>query len=77
MIDNMEAINSVQYAFRNNEYPGDDYLLGSSDGSEPLDEITPFIGQINWENIIPEVLDTHSGSLNFFSEAGLRFFLPA
>ncbi|MGB5844928.1 MAG: hypothetical protein WBG94_10820, partial [Anaerolineales bacterium] len=24
-----------------------------------------------------ELLDAHSGSLNFFSEAGLRFFLPA
>ncbi len=24
-----------------------------------------------------ELLDTHSGALNFFSEAGLRYFLPA
>jgi hypothetical protein len=77
MIDKFEVINSIQFAFCKNVYPGDEYLLGSTDGSEPLEEIKPFIGQNDWRLIPPEVLDTHSGSLNFFSEAGLRFFLPA
>jgi hypothetical protein len=71
MIDKFEVINSIQFAFCKNVYPGDEYLLGSTDGSEPLEEIKPFIGQNDWCLIPPEVLDTHSGALIFFSESGL------
>jgi len=77
MIDEFHVIENIQSTFSNDEYPGDDYLVGSTDGSEPLEEIKPFIGRTDWTKIAPEVLDAHSGSLNFFSEAGLRFFLPA
>jgi len=77
MIDKFLVIENIQSTFSIDEYPGDDYLVGSTDGSEPLEEIKPFIGKTDWTKIAPEVLDAHSGSLNFFSEAGLRFFLPA
>ena len=77
MLSKSEVKEKIHAAFGKNEYPGDDYLLGSTEGSEPLDEIQPFIGQMDWKEIPPKILDTHSGSLNFFSEAGYRFYLPA
>jgi hypothetical protein len=77
MTDKLHVIESIQIVFGNNEYPGDDYLLGSTEGSEPYDEIKPFIGKRDWSLLASGVLDLHYGALNFFSEAGLRFFLPA
>lgn len=77
MIDKLAVIDTIQTTFSMNVYPWDDFLLGSMEGSETLEEIEPFIGQADWTKIAPEVLDAHSGSLNFFSETGLRFFLPA
>ena len=71
------VIRSVIAAFENNSYPGDDYLLGSRQGCEPYDEVLPFQGQVKWQELTTEFLDQHAGALHFFSEAGLRFFLPA
>jgi hypothetical protein len=71
------VISEIQAAFINNEFPGDSYLLGSYEGSEPFDEIDPFKGQENWRHIPSQVLDSHAKGISFFSEAGLRFFLPA
>lgn len=76
-MDIERIIGIINRAFGDNQYPGDDFLVGSKDGSEPLDEIRPFIGRTDWKTVEPRVLDSHSGALNFFSEAGLRFFLPA
>ncbi|MGW8144400.1 MAG: hypothetical protein ACWGN2_08385 [Anaerolineales bacterium] len=77
MKDKEIIIKKIYQAFKNNEYPGDDFLLGSKEGREPFEEIEAFKGQLDWRRVDPELLDTHSGALNFFSEAGLRFFLPA
>lgn len=77
MRDKDSVINIIYDAFAKNEYPGDDYLIGSREGSEPFEEIEPFIGKSDWTAIDSKILDRHSGALNFFSEAGLRFFLPA
>jgi hypothetical protein len=77
MDDKKAVIEQIYEAFGNNEYPGDNCLQGSFEGCEPYEEIEPFKGQKDWQNIDSELLDTHSGALNFFSEAGLRFFLPA
>ena len=71
------VIKEIQAAFINNEYPGDNYLQGSFEGSEPFEEIEPFKGQKDWMKIPSQVLDRHAGALNFFSEAGFRYFLPA
>lgn len=70
-------IESINKTFADSDYPGDEFLLGSYEGSEPFEEIAPFIGVHDWKTIDSELLDLHSGALNFFSEAGLRFFLPA
>jgi hypothetical protein len=71
------VIRAVIAAFENNLYPGDDYLLGSRQGCEPFDEVVPFQGKVKWQELTAEFLDQHAGALHFFSEAGLRFFLPA
>jgi hypothetical protein len=71
------VIRSVTAAFENNSYPGDDYLLGSRQGCEPFDEVLPFQEKTRWQELTAEFLDQHAGALHFFSEAGLRFFLPA
>ena len=60
-----------------NEYPGDAFLLGSREGSEPAEEVGPFRGKTDWGALDAEFLDAHAGALHFFSEGGLRFFLPA
>lgn len=71
------VIKNIQNAFADNEFPGRDYLQGSYEGSEPFDEIEPFKSQKDWREIPSQVLDRQASALNFFSEAGLRFFLPA
>jgi hypothetical protein len=71
------AVQLIVAAFEHNAYPGDDYLLGSRQGCEPADEVLPFQGKRDWRGISSEFLDQHGGALHFFTEAGLRFFLPA
>lgn len=70
-------IKEIQAAFINNDFPGDNFLQGSNEGSEPFEEVEPFKGQEDWMNIPSQVLDSHVGALNFFSEAGFRYFLQA
>ena len=77
MNDKKCVISEVQSAFMNNEFPVDNYLLGSYEGSEPFGEIEPFKGQEIWRHIPSQVLDSHASALSFFSEACLRYFLPA
>jgi hypothetical protein len=77
MNDKEAIIKEIREAFGQNEYPGDNFLQGSFDGCEPYEEIQPFKGRENWQTIDAELLDSHYAALNFFSEAALRFFLPA
>ena len=37
----------------------------------------PFQGKPKWQDLTAKFLDQNAGALHFFSEAGLRFFLPA
>jgi hypothetical protein len=71
------VIAAILNAFGSNEYPGDDYLQGSFEGCEPYEEIAAFKGKTDWKAIDAGFLDAHSAALNFFSEAGLRFYLTA
>lgn len=71
------VIAAILDAFGSNEYPGDDYLQGSFEGCEPYEEIAAFKGKTDWKAIDAGFLDAHSAALNFFSEAGLRFYLTA
>ena len=68
------VIQSIERAFEKNTYPGENFLQGSFEGSEPYDEIAPFKKIDSWQSIEAKPLDTHSTALNFFSEAALRFF---
>lgn len=77
-MNNIETvIEKIREAFADNEYPGERYIQGSHEGCEPFDEVGPFAGRKDWSSIEPDFLDSHSASLSFFSEAGLRYFLPA
>lgn len=77
MADKETVINQIREAFGKNEFPGDNYLQGSFEGCEPYDEVEPFKGRHDWKDIDSALLDAHYSALSFFSEAGLRFFLPA
>ena len=77
MSDKETIIEKIRDAFSENDYPGDAYLQGSVEGCEPYEEVGPFQGQSDWRIVEADFLDAHAGALNFFSEAGFRFFLPA
>lgn len=77
MNDRQAVIDAIHEAFDHNQYPGDGFLQGSFEGCEPNEEIAPFKGREDWSHIDAELLDVHGIALSFFSEAGLRFFLPA
>lgn len=70
-------IQAIRDAFGQNDYPGDSFLQGSFEGYEPYEEIEPFKGKTDWQTLDSALLDQHYAVLSFFSEAGLRFFLPA
>jgi hypothetical protein len=76
MSDRDRVIEAIREAFGSNEYPGDHFLQGSFEGCEPADAVGPFVGQEDWAAVDSQVLDG-AGALNFFSEAGFRFFMPA
>jgi hypothetical protein len=77
-VSNKEAvIGKIYSAFGDNEYPGDGFLQGSFEGCEPYEEVGPFKGKSDWKSLEADFLDAHAVALSFFSEAGLRFFLPA
>jgi hypothetical protein len=77
MNDKQAVIEKIYQAFGDNDYPGDAYLQGSTEGCEPYEEVGPFVGRRHWQEIRADFLDGHATALGFFSEAGFRFFLPA
>lgn len=70
-------IQHIQTAFEPVLHPGEDFLQGSYEGCEPRAAIAPFVGQTYWQALEAKTLDAHAEALSFFSEGGLRFFLPA
>lgn len=77
MNDREQVIQAIRAAFGANVYPGDPWLVGSREGCEPEEEVGPFRGRTDWQALDAAFLDRQPGALHFFSEAGLRFFLPA
>jgi hypothetical protein len=71
------VIHQIHSAFAKTQHPGDRFLQGSFDGSEPYEEIRAFHGKQDWKQLNPQFLDSHHNALHFFSEGGLRFYLPA
>lgn len=76
MSDPTPVAAQVRAAFEHVEYPGDAYLVGSTEGCEPEEELGPFRGT-DWRTLDAEFLDRRAASLSFFSPAGFRYFLPA
>jgi len=72
-----EVINRIVQAFSSTLYPGDQFLQGTFEGCEPFDEVGAFVGKTDWRSLDCKMLDAHYCALNFFSEGGFRFFLPA
>jgi hypothetical protein len=77
MISKEAVIDQIFEAFGENEYPGDDFLQGSFEGSEPYEIAQAFKGKTEWKTLDSGTLDAHSSALSFFSEGAFRFFLPA
>jgi hypothetical protein len=71
------VISQILAAFGSNEYPGDNFLCGSFEGSEPYEETAAFKGKTDWRTLESGLLDAHYSALSFFSEGAFRFFLPA
>ena len=76
MTDRDALIAAIDRAFTA-EYPGDGFLQGSFEAPEPFDEVGAFVGQTEWRALEAGILDEHASALSFFSEAGLRCYLPA
>jgi len=77
MAEANSVIEMVHAAFDANDHPGDRWLQGSFDGCEPYDEIGAFKGLHDWRTLDPAFLDLHYTALSFFSEAGIRYYIPA
>lgn len=71
-----QLIARIQEAFAATPRPPDPFLVGSRDGCEPEDAVAPFYGR-DWQSVTADVLDDNYTALGFFSEGGLRYFLPA
>jgi hypothetical protein len=77
MSERDEAIAAIRRAFAGNEYPGDGFLQGSFEGEEPFEVARAFQGKDDWQALDAAFLDADPAALSFFSEAALRFYLPA
>jgi hypothetical protein len=71
------VVEIIRTAFDPDDHPGDRWLQGTFEGEEPYDEIGAFKGRHDWRALEPSFLDQHYTALSFFSEAGLRYYIPA
>ena len=71
-----KVIDEIRRAFASTPRPGDAFLVGSREGCEPEESVTPFRGR-EWQSLDAALLDANYTSLGFFSEGGFRYFLPA
>lgn len=76
-MDRAELTALISDGFSRTPHPGDDFLQGSREGTEPAEAVAPFLGVASWRDMDATVLDTHYNALSFFSEGGFRFFMPA
>jgi hypothetical protein len=76
-MDRTELIALIREAFSGTPHPGDDFLPGCKEGRDALEAVAAFRGYSSWEDVEVAVLDAHYDALNFLSEGGFRFFLPA
>lgn len=69
-------IQKISDAFHDVQYPGDDKLVDSSYGEEPILVRNHFIGHHDRTKLSHEFLD-FDGALSFLSDKAFLFFLPA
>ncbi len=77
MSEKQDVIEKIHRAFDGNEFPGERFLQASYEGTEPYEEVGPFEEKKDWKAIDAAFLDARSAALSFFSQAALRYFLPA
>ncbi|HEX2304599.1 MAG TPA: DUF6714 family protein [Gaiella sp.] len=70
-------IAEIRRAFGETPHPGDRFLQGSFEGSEPQEVAEAFSGFEAWSEVPARILDGQYTALGFLSEGGFRFFLPA
>src|SRR5258705_6030680 len=71
-----EIVQTIEDAFADVPYPGNDLLVYSMLNSEALQYRADFVGK-HWREVIdPDFLQLHNVLL-MFSQEGLRFYLPA
>ena len=75
--DRNRVLATIRSAFRDTEHPGDTFLQGSFEGTEPREVAEAFSGVREWSQLDTAVLDAHYAALGFLSDGGFRFFLPA
>jgi hypothetical protein len=72
-----DVIAIVEEAFSAVAHPGDAFIAEAPYGGEPAEIAEAFAGRHDWRLLDAAFLDQHYTALPFFSEAGLRFYLPA
>lgn len=75
--DRNEVAAAIRAAFATTPYPGDAFLVGSSEGCEPEEEAGAFRGRVDRDSLDAAFLDGHYCALSFFSEGAFRYYLPA
>lgn len=71
-----KLIQLITIAFSEVEFPGNNNLIHSSYGDEPLLVSNHFSGKNDWKKLTPEFLD-FDGALSFLSDEAFRFYIPA
>lgn len=72
-------IHDIREAFKDSQYPGDDYLATITEGGdndEPLGVKAAFKGK-HWHEATLSTLNIEKSALSFFTPAAFRFYLPA
>lgn len=69
-------VEQIHRAFEATPRPHDAFLAGSREGCEPEEAVAPFRGR-DWTSLDAAMLDANYTALSFFSEGGLRYFIPA
>lgn len=80
--EHVESLRQRIYkSFADVTYPGDDSLVNSREGAEPLLLGREFQGMNDWRDLddgfIDQAPDGFGSALSFFSDEAFRFYLPA
>lgn len=77
MSDRDLVVARIRAGFAGTPHPGDAFLQGSFEGTEPFEVARALSGVTSWWQVDAGLLDALYTALAFLSEGGFRFFLPA